>query len=252
MALFQSGPATRDLRGFLKLLEDRGQLRRITAPVDPDLELAAIADRVLSQGGPALLFENVIGSSMPVAVNTLGTVERVVWSMGLERAEQLEELGSRLALLQQPRPPKGLNETKQFARVFWDLVKAKPDRDLTPPCRQQVFRGDEVDLNNIPLIRPWPGDAGGVITLGLVITKDPETGVPNVGVYRLQRQSVNTMTVHWLSVRGGARHLRKAAAMGKKLEVAVAIGVHPLLVMAAATPIPCAAERMAVRRDLCR
>ena len=129
MALFQSGPATRDLRGFLKLLEDRGQLRRITAPVDPDLELAAVADRVLSQGGPALLFENVIGSSMPVAVNTLGTVERVVWSMGLERAEQLEELGSRLALLQQPRPPKGLEETKQFARVFWDLVKAKPDRD---------------------------------------------------------------------------------------------------------------------------
>ena len=152
MALFQSGPATRDLRGFLKLLEDRGQLRRITAPVDPDLELAAIADRVLSQGGPALLFENVIGSSMPVAVNTLGTVERVVWSMGLERAEQLEELGSRLALLQQPRPPKGLEETKQFARVFWDLVKAKPDRDLTPPCRQQVFRGDEVNLDNLSLI----------------------------------------------------------------------------------------------------
>ena len=124
MALFRSGPATRDLRGFLELLDQRGQLKRITAPVEPDLELAAIADRVLAQGGPALLFENVIGSSMPVAVNTLGTVERVVWSMGLERAEQLEELGSRLALLQQPRPPKGLSETKQFARVFWDLVKA--------------------------------------------------------------------------------------------------------------------------------
>ena len=182
MALFQSGPATRDLRGFLKLLEERGQLKRITAPVDPDLELAAIADRVLGQGGPALLFENVIGSSMPVAVNTLGTVERVVWSMGLERAEQLEDLGSRLALLQQPRPPKGLQETKQFARVFWDLVKAKPDRDLNPPCRQQVFRGDEVNLDAIPLIRPWPGDAGGVITLGLVITKDPETGTQCGGV----------------------------------------------------------------------
>ena len=83
MALFQSGPATRDLRGFLKLLEERGQLKRITAPVDPDLELAAIADRVLGQGGPALLFENVIGSSMPVAVNPLGTVAREVWSMGI-------------------------------------------------------------------------------------------------------------------------------------------------------------------------
>ena len=114
MALFRSGPATRDLRGFLKLLEDKGQLRRITAPVDPDLELAAIADRVLAMGGPALLFENVIGSSMPLAVNLLGTVERVVWSMGLERAEQLEELGSRLALLQQPKPPKGLQDARRL------------------------------------------------------------------------------------------------------------------------------------------
>ena len=238
MAFFGIGPAPRDLRSFLQLLEERGQLRRISAPVDPDLELAAIADRVLAAGGPALLFENVIGSPMPVAVNTLGTVERVVWSMGLERPEQLEDLGSRLALLQQPRPPKGLKEGKQFARVFWDLIKARPDRDLIPPCHQQVMKGDAVDLDKLPLIRPWPGDAGGVITLGLVITKDPETGVPNVGVYRLQKQSINTMTVHWLSVRGGAGHLRKAAAMGKKLEVAVAIGVHPLLVMAAATPIP--------------
>lgn len=101
-----------------------------------------------------------------------------------------------------------------------------------------MFKGDQVNLDALPLLRPWPGDAGGVVTLGLVITKDPETGVPNVGVYRLQRQSMNTMTVHWLSVRGGARHLRKAMALGKPLEVAVAIGVHPLLVMAAATPIP--------------
>jgi 4-hydroxy-3-polyprenylbenzoate decarboxylase len=228
----------RDLRDFLRLLEQRGQLRRITAPVDPDLELAAIADRVLGLGGPALLFENVIGSSMPVAVNLLGTVERVVWSMGMERPEELEGLGERLALLQQPRPPKGLGELKTFAGVLWDLVKARPDRDLTPPCHQVVLKGEQLNLDNLPLLRPWPGDAGGVITLGLVITKDPETGVPNVGVYRLQKQSATTMTVHWLSVRGGARHLRKAAALGKKLEIAIAIGVHPLVIMAAATPIP--------------
>ena len=97
--------AQRDLRDFLQLLESRGQLRRITAPVDPDLEVAAISDRVLAMGGPALLFENVIGSPMPLAVNVLGTVERVAWSMGLEKVEELEALGSRLALLQQPRPP---------------------------------------------------------------------------------------------------------------------------------------------------
>ena len=238
MVLFRSNPATFDLRGFLNFLEERGQLKKIIAPVDADLELTAIADRVLANGGPALLFENVIGQSMPVAINTLGTVERVVWSMGLENAEQLEDLGARLAVLQQPRPPKGLKEAKKFASIFWDLVKARPDRDLTPPCRQKIFIGDKVNLNSLPLIRPWPEDAGSVITLGLIITKDPETGIPNVGVYRLQKQSMNTMTIHWLSVRGGARHLRKAAALGKKLEVAVAIGVHPLLVMAAATPIP--------------
>ena len=228
----------RDLRGFLALLEARGRLRRITAPVDPDLELAAIADRVLACGGPALLFENVIGSSMPVAINLLGTQERVLWSLGMERPEELEALGEKLALLQQPRPPKGAAELRRFGGLAWDLLRAVPDRDLTPPCRQQVLQGDAVNLDALPLLRPWPGDGGRIITLGLVITKDPETGTPNVGVYRLQQQSRTTMTVHWLSVRGGARHLRKAAAMGKPLEIAIAIGVHPLLVLAAATPIP--------------
>ena len=238
MKLFRQEPLTRDIRDFLTLLEKKGQLKRISSPVDSDLEIAAISDRVLGMGGPALLFENVKGSSMPVAVNLLGTMERVVWSMGLEKQEELEDLGKKLALLQQPRPPKGLKETKAFASVAWDLLKARPDIDLLPPCHQQIISEKDLDLNHLPLLRPWPEDAGGAITLGLVITKDPETGVPNVGVYRLQRQSAKSMTVHWLSVRGGARHLRKAAAMNKKLEVAVAIGVHPLLVMAAATPIP--------------
>ena len=227
----------RDLRGFLELLEQRGQLRRISAPVDPDLELAAIADRVLAAGGPALLFENVVGSTIPVAVNLMGTVERVLWSMGMEEAEELEALGERLALLQQPRPPKTLGETVRFGSVLLDVLKARPDLDLIPPCHQQVFKGESVNLDALPLLRPWQGDGGRIITLGLVITKDPENGTPNVGVYRLQQQSINTMTVHWLSVRGGARHLRKAAALGRPLEIAIAIGVHPLLVMAAATPI---------------
>ncbi|MFM8525765.1 MAG: UbiD family decarboxylase, partial [Cyanobacteriota bacterium] len=132
----------------------------------------------------------------------------------------------------------GLKEAARFGSVFWDLIKARPSKDPFPPCQQQVFQGEAVNLDALPLLRPWPEDGGRIITLGLVITKDPETGVPNGGVYRLQQQSINTMTVHWLSVRGGARHLRKAAAMGKKLEIAIAIGVHPLLVMAAATPIP--------------
>lgn len=228
----------RDLRGFIKLLEDRGQLRRINTLVDPDLEIAEIANRMLQAGGPALLFENVKGASFPVAVNLMGTVERICWAMNMNHPLELEDLGKKLALLQQPKPPKKLSQFVDFGKVLFDVVKAKPGRNFFPPCQQVVIEGDDLDLNTLPLIRPYPGDAGKIITLGLVITKDCETGTPNVGVYRLQLQSDKTMTVHWLSVRGGARHLRKAAENGKKLEIAIALGVDPLIIMAAATPIP--------------
>jgi 4-hydroxy-3-polyprenylbenzoate decarboxylase len=117
-------------------------------------------------------------------------------------------------------------------------VRAKPDRDLFPVCQQIVLKGDDVDLTKLPLLRVYSGDAGKVITLGLMITKDPESGIPNVGVYRMQIQSKNTMTVQWLSVRGATRHLRKAAERGQNLEVAIALGVDPLIILAAATPVP--------------
>jgi 4-hydroxy-3-polyprenylbenzoate decarboxylase len=229
---------TRDLRGFIKQLEQRGQLRRISALVDPDLEIAEIANRMLQQGGPGLLFENVKGSPYPVAVNLMGTVERICWAMQVERPEDLEALGKKLSMLQQPKPPKTFSQAIDFGKVLFDVVRAKPQRDFLPPCHQVVFKDDQVDLSQIPMIRPYPGDAGKVVTLGLVITKDCETGIPNVGVYRLQLQSNRSLTVQWLSVRGGARHLRKAAERGKKLEVAIALGVDPLIIMAAATPIP--------------
>lgn len=229
---------TQDLRAFLNLLERRGQLRRIAALVDPDLELAEISTRVLEGGGPALLFEQVKGSPHPVAINTLGTLERVCWAMNMERPADLEALGVRLSQLQQPTPPKKPAEMVAFGRLLFDVLRAKPVASFLPVCQQVVHQGDAVDLTQLPLIRPYPKDAGRIITLGLVITRDCETGIPNVGVYRLQLQSSNTLSVQWLSIRGGARHLRKAAQMGKKLEIAIALGVHPLLVMAAATPIP--------------
>ncbi len=228
----------RDLRQFLQLLETRGQLRRISAPVDPDLEIAEIANRMLQAGGPGLLFENVKGADFPVAVNVMGTVERICWAMNLEQPLELEALGKKLATLQQPKPPKTPTQALEFGKILFDVLRAKPGRDFFPACQQVVLQGDDLDLQRLPLIRPYPGDAGKIITLGLVITKDVETGTPNVGVYRLQLQSQTTMTVHWLSVRGGARHLRKAAEAGKKLEVAIALGVDPLIIMAAATPIP--------------
>ncbi|MDX2244072.1 MAG: UbiD family decarboxylase [Leptolyngbyaceae cyanobacterium bins.302] len=228
----------RDLQGFIQLLEQKGKLRRIAALVDPDLEIAEIANRMLQSGGPALLFENVKGSPYPVAVNLMGTVERVCWAMNMEHPEELETLGRKLALLYQPRPPKKISQAVELGKALFDVIKAKPDRDLFPPCQQVVLKDDEVDLTQLPLLRVYPGDANKVITLGLMITKDPETKIVNVGVYRLQLQSKNTMTVQWLSVRGATRHLRKAAEMGKKLEVAIALGVDPLVIMAAATPLP--------------
>lgn len=229
---------TRDLRQFLQLLENKGQLKRITTEVDPDLEIAEISNRMLQRGGPALLFENVKGSPIPVAINLMGTVERICWSMNMETPQDLEKLGEKLALLQQPKPPKKIKQAIDFGKILFDVLKATPQKSLFPPCQQIVIEENDLDLNTIPLIRPYSKDAGKIITLGLVITKDCETGTPNVGVYRLQLQSKTTMTVHWLSVRGGARHLRKASEQGKKLEIAIALGIDPLLIMAAATPIP--------------
>lgn len=229
----------RDLRTFMQLLEERGQLRRIQAPVSTDLEIAEIANRMLASGGPALLFEHVIGSEYPVAVNLMGTVERVVWSMGMRDQQELETLGTKLGKLQKPRPPRSLQDAFEFAPLLLDILRSSPGRVLFgPECQQVVREGSAVDLDRLPMIRPYPGDAGRILTMGLVITNDPEDGTPNVGIYRLQRQSKHTMTVHWLSVRGGARHLRKAAERGEKLPIAIAVGVDPLLVMAAATPIP--------------
>ncbi|NEO74845.1 MAG: UbiD family decarboxylase [Moorea sp. SIO2B7] len=228
----------RDLRGFIQELEQKGQLRRIKALVDPDLEIAEISNRMLQAGGPGLLFENVKGSSFPVAINLMGTEERVCWAMNRSTPEDLETLGKKLGMLQQPKPPKKISQAVEFGKILFDVVKAKPGRDFFPPCHQVVVQENDLDLNTLPLIRPYPGDAGKIITLGLVITKDCETGIPNVGVYRLQLQSKTTMTVHWLSVRGGARHLRKAVERGQKLEIAIALGVDPLIILAAATPIP--------------
>src|SRR6476469_1881324 len=157
----------RDLRGFLKLLEERGQLRRISALVDSDLEIAEISNQMLQKGGPGLLFENVKGAEFPVAINLLGTEERVCWAMNMEKPIELEELGKKLGMLQQPKPPKKISQAIEFGKVLFDVVKAKPGRDFFPACQQVVIEGEGLDLNKIPMIRPYPGDAGKIITLGV-------------------------------------------------------------------------------------
>lgn len=128
----------RDLRQFIKQVEDRGQLRRITVPVDPELEIAEIANRMLKAGGPALLFENVKGASYPVAINLMGTLERVCWAMNMEHPQELETLGTKLGMLQQPKPPKKISQAVDFGKLLLDVAKAKPGRDFFPPCQDVV------------------------------------------------------------------------------------------------------------------
>ncbi|MBP0023407.1 MAG: UbiD family decarboxylase, partial [Roseofilum sp. SID2] len=150
----------RDLRGFINLLEERGQLRRIKASVDPDLEIAEIANRMLQAGGPGLLFENVQGSPFPIAINLMGTVERICWAMNMDNPLELEDLGKKLGMLQQPKPPKKISQAIDFGKVLFDVVKAKPGRDFFPSCQQVTIPEEDLDLNTLPLIRPYPGDAG--------------------------------------------------------------------------------------------
>ncbi|MFN9174151.1 MAG: UbiD family decarboxylase, partial [Synechocystis sp.] len=135
----------RDLRGFIQLLESRGQLRRITAEVDPDLEVAEIANRMLQAGGAGLVFENIKGSPFPVAVNLMGTVERICWAMNMQEPLELEDLGRKLAMLQQPKPPKKISQAIDFGKVLFDVLKAKPGRNFFPPCQEVVIQGDDLD-----------------------------------------------------------------------------------------------------------
>ncbi|MFC6616653.1 menaquinone biosynthesis decarboxylase [Deinococcus radiophilus] len=224
-----------DIQSFMQLLESRGELLRVSAPVSRDLEVTEIADRLVKQGGPAVLFENVIGSEFPLLIGALGTRERVALALGVDDLDELARKiralidlgggGSRLGLLS--------NVTK-----LGDAMKLPPRRMRTAPVQEVIWRGDEVDLSRIPVQKCWPEDGGPFITLPLVITHDPETGERNMGMYRMQVMSKNTTGMHWQRHKTGTRHLEKAKRLGQRLEVAVAIGGDPALIYAATAPIP--------------
>lgn len=224
-----------DIQSFMRLLEERGELIRVTTPVSRELEITEIADRMVKQGGPALLFENVLGSDYPVVIGLLGTKERVALALGVgdldDLAAKVRALidlsggGSKLGLLS--------NVTK-----LRDAMNLPPRRVRNAPVQQVVWRGDEVDLSKIPVLKCWPLDGGPFVTLPLVITRDPETGERNMGMYRVQVMSKNTTGMHWQRHKTGTKHLEKAKKLGKKLEVAVAIGGDPALIYAATAPLP--------------
>ncbi|MCV6624609.1 MAG: UbiD family decarboxylase, partial [Cellvibrionaceae bacterium] len=223
----------RDLRDFIEQLEKQGLLRRISTPVDPNLEMTEICDRTLRAGGPALLFENPIGSDIPVLANLFGTPERVALGMGEPNVEALREVGKLLAFLKEPEPPKGLKDAWSKMPIFKQVLNMGPKTVSKAPCQQVVKRGDEVDLTCLPIQTCWPGDAGPLVTWPLVITRGPNKERQNLGIYRMQLLGPNKLIMRWLSHRGGALDYREWCQQnpGKPYPVSVALGADPATIL---------------------
>ena len=229
-----------DLRDFINALEQRGELVRISAEVDPHLEMTEIADRTLRGGGPALLFENPKGHSIPVLANLFGTEKRVVLGMGGEDLDALREIGELLAYLRQPEPPKGMRDLLDKAPVLKKVLHMAPKVVRNPPCQYHAMEGDQVDLHKLPIQTCWPGDAAPLITWPLVITRGPDKERQNLGIYRMQLLGRNKLIMRWLSHRGGALDFKewKQAHPGKPYPLAVALGADPATTLGAVTPVP--------------
>jgi len=230
----------RDLRDFMAGLERRGQLRRITAEVDPHLEMTEICDRVLRAGGPAILFENPKGHEIPVLANLFGTPERVALGMGEESVGALREVGRLLAALKEPDPPKGMKDAWEKLPMFRKVLDMAPKQVKGAPCQEMVLEGDEVDLARIPVQTCWPEDAGPLITWGLVITRGPHKPRQNLGIYRMQVIGRNRVIMRWLAHRGGALDFREwqETHPGEPFPVSVALGADPATMLGAVTPVP--------------
>jgi len=228
----------RDLRDFVAGLERRGELRRIATEVDPVLEITEICDRTLRAKGPALLFENPKGSDVPLLGNLFGTPERVAYGMGEESVEALREVGRLLAFLKEPDPPKGLKAAWDTLPIFRKVLDMAPKTVRDAPCQERTW--DRVDLARLPVQTCWPGDAGPLITWGLVITKGPHKKRQNMGIYRQQVIGPDRTIMRWLSHRGGALDFREwcEARPGDPFPVVVCLGADPATILGAVTPIP--------------
>lgn len=229
-----------DLRSFIAMLEERGELKRIQAEVDPHLEMTEIADRTLRAGGPALLFENPKGYSTPVLANLFGTERRVALGMGAESSESLREIGEVLAYLRQPDPPKGMKDAWDKAPLLKQVMNMGSKVLRNPPCQYHVKEGADVNLHQLPIQTCWPGDAAPLITWPLVITRGPNKERQNLGIYRMQLLGRNKLIMRWLSHRGGALDFRdwQLNNPGKRYPVAVALGADPATTLGAVTPVP--------------
>jgi 4-hydroxy-3-polyprenylbenzoate decarboxylase len=222
--------AYRDLRDWIDALRAAGELHEVTAEVDPHLEITEITDRVVKAGGPALLFRNVKGSSLPLLINQFGSERRACLAFGVER---LDELGERVAEVLEMTPPEGLVDKLRALGRLKSLADARPRIVSSGPCQEVVL--DPPSLDPLPIMTCWPGDGGPYITLPAVITRDPRTGQRNVGMYRVQKFDARTTAMHWQIHKDAAADWR---GMGERMDVAIALGLDPVTAYTASAPLP--------------
>src|SRR5512142_2024485 len=229
--------AYRSLRAFLDRLEGAGELVRVAEPVDPVLEMAALADRAAKQGGPALLFENVRGrpGAMPVAMNLFGTRRRTSWALS---CEDFEAHAAELRSLLRTAPPQSLWDKLKLLPKLGRLAAVTPRHVGSAAVQEVVHQGAAVDLGLLPVLTTWPHDGGPFVTLPQVITRDPETGIRNVGMYRLQVLGPRRLAMHWQLHKTATAHYRGYKQKGERMPVAIALGGDPALTYCASAPLP--------------
>ena len=227
----------RSLQEFIQTIDEAGELKRISAEVDPRLEVTEIADRVMKQpaGGAALLFENVKGSDIPLGINLFGSSKRMAMALGVEA---LDDIGDRLSEMLKLEVPDSLMGKLAMLPMLKEMASFPPRSVRSGACQEVVLQGDDIDLSALPVMTCWPDDGGPYITLPLVITKDPENGIRNVGMYRMQVIDRNTTAMHWQRHKVGARHFELARQKGERMEVAVALGGDPATMFSATAPLP--------------
>ncbi len=230
----------RDLRDFIEQLERDGELKRISQRIDPHLEITEIADRVLRRGGPALLFERPGDGDIPLLANLFGTERRVARAMGEDQVAALREIGKLLAFLKEPAPPKGFRDALKTLPIYKKILDMSPKLVKKAPCQKIRLSADEIDLGRLPIQTCWPGDAGPLITWGLVTTRGPNKPRQNLGIYRQQVIGRNRVIMRWLAQRGGALDYQDWRAQNgdAPFPLAVVLGCDPATILAAVTPIP--------------
>jgi 4-hydroxy-3-polyprenylbenzoate decarboxylase len=235
----------RDLRDFIEQLERLGELRRLAEPISPHLEMTALGDALLRAGGPAVLCTAPAGFDTPCLINLFGTTRRVALGMGAQSPAELRDVGTLLAGLKEPEPVKGLKDAGkllQMAKAVWDM---KPAVVRQAPCQEEAVEAGDIDLARLPVQTCWPGDAGPLVTWGLVITRGPQSvAAPrtrqNLGIYRQQVIGGRELIMRWLAHRGGALDFRDFARAnpGQPFPIAVALGADPATILGAVTPVP--------------